>query len=285
MDKMYIDDLEVYAHHGIFQEEKTMGQMYLVSLILDLDLRAAGLSDDLNATVNYARLCDGVTALLQTSSYNLIETCAELTANYVLQTYPMTEGVTVLLKKPWAPIGKSLNYAAVEIHREWHRVYLGAGSNMGDPKNNLDTALRLLESDQTKVLRVSSYYRTAPVSEVPQDDYLNCAAEIRTLLAPDELLDSFMKVEAALGRERTVRWGPRAIDLDILLYDHEILESGSVTAPHPRMHKRLFVLAPLCELAPHYVHPVLHQRLEELKLTLESSDSGQKVERMGGRTL
>lgn len=269
MDKILIHDLEIFAHHGVFPEEKKLGQLFLISLELFLDLREAGAADDLSKTISYAQVCDEVTSLLQSERFDLIERCAQAAASHILRTYSQLHGVKVTVKKPWAPIGKRVAYAAVEIERRWHCVYLGIGSNMGDPRHNLNQAVSLLDSEPVQVMKVSSYHLTKPVSDIPQEDYLNGAVEIRTTLSPEELMDRLLTIECKLGRERTVRWGPRTIDLDVLLYDQDVLACESIIVPHPRMHERLFVLEPLCEIAPYAVHPLLQKRMLELKDALQ----------------
>jgi 2-amino-4-hydroxy-6-hydroxymethyldihydropteridine diphosphokinase len=131
------------------------------------------------------------------------------------------------------------------------RAYLGLGGNIGNVKENIEEALRLLQSNgNLKVLKISSYYQTAPVGYVEQDWFLNIAAEIQTELPPYELLEHINNVEQQLKRERLIRWGPRTIDIDILLYDNFESNTDRLTIPHPRMTERAFVIIPLLEIAP-----------------------------------
>ncbi|TFE01944.1 2-amino-4-hydroxy-6-hydroxymethyldihydropteridine diphosphokinase [Jeotgalibacillus sp. R-1-5s-1] len=144
-------------------------------------------------------------------------------------------------------------------------AYVSLGSNIGDSLSNLQQAIRLLdETAGVKVKSVSSVYETDPVGYEDQQVFLNIAAGVETNLSPDELLVRCLEIEQTLGRERVIRWGPRAIDLDVLLYDDEQLETERLTIPHPRMHERSFVLVPLLELNPSLIHPVLHQPFSEL---------------------
>ena len=145
-------------------------------------------------------------------------------------------------------------------------VYLGLGSNLGDRRRNLEAALDALRAHpQIAVSAVSAFLETDPVGGPPgQGKFLNAAAEIETDLAPEALLEELKRVERALGRTPGPRWGPREVDLDILLYGEEILETEALVIPHPRMRERRFVLAPLAEIAPDARDPVTKQTVREL---------------------
>jgi len=273
MDKIHIDGLEIFAHHGVLDAENQLGQKFLVSASLTLDLRQAGKADDLSQTVNYAQVCDKIRDCMTTKTHQLIETCTEGIASEILHTFPLVREITITIEKPWAPIGQSVRNLSVEIARKWSKVYLGLGANMGDLKNALDQAIAALPSEGLRILRCSSYYTTKPISDIPQDDYLNCALEAETTLSPRELMTHLLEIEASLGRERTVHWGPRTIDIDLLTYDNIVTDDPHVTLPHPRMHERLFVLVPLCELNPNIIHPLLRRRVSELKAALEQTQT------------
>ena len=142
------------------------------------------------------------------------------------------------------------------------RSYLGLGGNLGDPQAAMVAALGILDAnDGISVTRVSSLYRTPPWGLVDQPDFLNAVAEVETSLDPRQLLDTCLAAEHALKRVRNERWGPRAIDLDVLTYaDHAVHEAG-LTLPHPRSAERAFVLVPLLEIAPDLAiegHPLAH---------------------------
>lgn len=136
-------------------------------------------------------------------------------------------------------------------------AYIGIGSNVGDKAGNCRLAIEALKQ-APGVLRVrgSSLYRTDPVGYTQQEEFVNCAAEIETGLSPQELLVLCKGIEQRLGRVRTFHWGPRVIDLDILLYEQAVIDDGDLQIPHPAMSSRRFVLAPLAELAPEMFHPV-----------------------------
>ncbi len=135
--------------------------------------------------------------------------------------------------------------------------FLGIGSNRGDPVRNCAAAWRYISAiEGITVLKRSSLYRTQPVGVVEQDWFVNGVIEVRTALSPRSLLGFLLDVEDVMGRVRTVRWGPRLIDIDILLYGQVIVDETELVVPHPRLHTRRFVLVPLSEIAPHAVHPV-----------------------------
>lgn len=142
-------------------------------------------------------------------------------------------------------------------------AYLGLGSNLGDRKLNLTQALELL-SRKVTVGTVSSVYETEPVGYAQQPLFLNAVCRISTSLSPGQLLRLAKEIEAKLGRAPSFRNAPRTIDIDILLYDGQVVESRDLTIPHPRLAERAFVLAPLAEIAPGLTHPATGKTVAEL---------------------
>ena len=131
------------------------------------------------------------------------------------------------------------------------RAHVGLGSNLGDRLATLDAAVRALDADpDTHVMAVSPVYETEPVGGPEQGPYLNAVAVLETDRTPEELLDLLLTTEARLGRVRSERWGPRTIDLDLLLYEGPPVSTPRLTVPHPRAAERAFVLVPLCEVDP-----------------------------------
>ncbi|WP_282021121.1 2-amino-4-hydroxy-6-hydroxymethyldihydropteridine diphosphokinase [Planomicrobium okeanokoites] len=132
-----------------------------------------------------------------------------------------------------------------------NKSYLSLGSNMGDRVGMLRQAVRLLEEHPAiEVMNISSLYETAPVGFTEQDAFLNMVVQLQTDLTAYELLEICQNIEQTLDRKREIRWGPRTIDLDILLYNQDKFETENLVIPHPRMHERAFVLVPLLELDP-----------------------------------
>lgn len=268
-DEIHVQNLEVFANHGVFQEETNLGQKFLFSLTMYTDTRKAGKTDCLEASIHYGEVSSFITEYTKKHTRKLIEAAAEDLATALLLHYPLLKGVTLELKKPWAPVGLPLETVSVKISRFWHRAYIALGSNLGDKKAYLDQAIKALKQHkECRVQKVSSYLVTEPYGGVEQDDFLNACLSLDTLLSPEELLDLLHEIEQAAHRERLIHWGPRTLDLDILLYDNEVLETEDLIIPHIEMHKRDFVLKPLAEIAPYKRHPILGKTIGELAAQL-----------------
>ncbi len=146
-------------------------------------------------------------------------------------------------------------------------VFLGLGSNLGDPKANLcEVVERLSTHPDMRLLRVSSLYLTAPIGYTDQPDFINAVAVVETDLEPSDLRTVTHDIENDMGRTRNFRWGPRVIDIDVLLYDSLVLSTSELTIPHPRMYERVFVMEPLAEVAPDLVMPNGHTAAEVLSV-------------------
>jgi len=149
-------------------------------------------------------------------------------------------------------------------------VFLGLGSNLGDRHENIKKAIEHLK-DKVRIEKVSSIIETEPYGFVAQPKFLNCVLKGTTLLSPFELLELVLEIENKMGRKRLFKWGPRNIDIDILFYDDCVIDTEKLKIPHPELHKRLFVLEPLCEIEKDFVHPVLKKSVYELYTQLISS--------------
>ena len=190
MDKIEIRDLEIFANHGVFPEETALGQKFVVSAVMYTETRPAGLTDDLSASINYGEVSHMITDFLQKNTYKLLEAAVENLAETLLLSLPLLKKITLRIEKPWAPVGLPLKTVAVEITRGWHTAYVAFGSNMGDEKKYLDDAIQgLRDMKEIVVEKVSEYLVTEPYGDVEQDEFLNGALRVRTLLSPEELLD------------------------------------------------------------------------------------------------
>nr|WP_288248059.1 2-amino-4-hydroxy-6-hydroxymethyldihydropteridine diphosphokinase [uncultured Romboutsia sp.] len=269
MDKIHIKDLEIIGFHGAIPEEKVLGQKFVLSFELDVDLRQAGKNDDLTKTVHYGKLAQKVEEEFTKTSYDLIEKAAEEICEFVLLNYPLVKKVKLLLKKPWAPTRKHVEYVAVEIERKWNKVYIAAGSNLGDKEETLKEAIYKIDKRKDCVVtKVSNFYTTDPVGYEDQDQFVNCVFEINTLQTPSELMDTLLEVEKDFKRERIIRWGPRTLDLDIIFYNDIISYDEHILIPHPRAHERQFVMKPMCDINPYYVHPIYRKRVMDISSEL-----------------
>lgn len=265
MDKIKIQNLEVFANHGVFPEENILGQKFVISATLYTDTRRAGKTDELTASIHYGEVSQFITKFLKEHTFKLLERAAESLAQELLLHTPGLEKVLLEIKKPWAPVGLPLETVSVEIERGWHTAYIALGSNIGDKEQYLNQAVRSLdETPRCKVTKVSPFLVTPPYGVTDQDDFLNACLELRTLLTPGELLDELHRIEQEAGRERIIHWGPRTLDLDIIFYDDLILEEEDFCIPHVEAHKRDFVLKPLHEIAPYKHHPCTRKTVREM---------------------
>lgn len=155
-------------------------------------------------------------------------------------------------------------------------VYLSLGSNVGDRAANLNSAIEQLQA-LGKIEKVSSFYETEPVEFENQPWFLNCAVKLDTEKMPKQLLAGILDVEQEMGRRRTQKKGPRAIDIDILLFGNSIIDTKGLTIPHPAMHERRFVLEPLAEIVPDVRHPVFKRTIRELRDALPPGQAVRKV--------
>ena len=265
MDYITIKNLKIFAHHGVFEQETENGQNFYVNAKLYVDMERAGTTDALDDAVDYGEVCLFLESFLKEHTYKLLEKAVTETMQAVLVQFPAVNGLELELSKPQAPIPLSFETVSVTRSLFWHKVYLGIGSNLGDKKEFMDQAVEKIKLDQAfRKLGTSDWIVTEPYGGVEQDDFLNGAIEAETFLSPDALLHKLHAIEQEAGRERKIHWGPRTLDLDILLYDHEIIDTEKLTIPHIDMQNRQFVLEPLSQLAPAYMHPVLHKTISQL---------------------
>ena len=156
------------------------------------------------------------------------------------------------------------------------RAFIGIGSNLGDRIHYCKSAIDEI-GRFAKIVKVSSIYETEPVGKEDQPEFINCVAEIETDLSPQNLLKDLNSVEEKLDRVRHEKWGPRTIDLDIIFYNDRVIKDEKLEIPHPRAHQRRFVLEPICEIAPKFIHPKFNVSTLDLLNKLEDEKKVNKI--------
>jgi dihydroneopterin aldolase/2-amino-4-hydroxy-6-hydroxymethyldihydropteridine diphosphokinase len=275
-DEIRIEGLKCFAYHGVNPAENQAGQHFYVNATLYLSTREAGLKDDLARTANYSEVAKFIAFFMKKQTFKLIESVAEQMALGILLMFPQTERLDLEIRKPEAPLDLEFSSVSVKISRGWQKAYVGVGSNLGDSKQIIEKALgKLAKNPQIRRLKVSRLYASTPYRVAGQPDFLNGAVGFETLLTPEELLLFLQGLEKEAGRERpsgdetrpderSARYEPRTLDLDILLYEDVVMAGKQLTIPHPDMHRRDFVLVPLLEIAPYLKHPLRGRTLREL---------------------
>ncbi|MGC5582815.1 dihydroneopterin aldolase [Ornithinimicrobium sp. W1679] len=264
-DQVRLTGVVARGHHGVFEHERRDGQDFVVDVVIGLDLRPAGTSDDLARTVHYGEVAADVVAVVEGQPRDLVETVAEEIAAVVLAR-PAVETVEVTVHKPQAPVGVPFGDVAVVVRRQRDvPVVVAVGANLPsgegvDPARTVRTAVRQLHRVRgLRGVRLSPLYVGAPVGGAAvagQPDYVNGVVLARTSLAPTTLLDRLHRLEEDHGRTREVRWGARTLDLDLVQYGDPVLgddvraQTPALTLPHPRAHERAFVLRPWLDLDP-----------------------------------
>jgi dihydroneopterin aldolase / 2-amino-4-hydroxy-6-hydroxymethyldihydropteridine diphosphokinase len=294
LDRISIVGLRVRGSHGVFDHERVTGQNFVVDAVLWLDTTAAAAADDLDLTADYGAIADRLAAIVGGEPVALIETLADRLAKACLAD-PLVREVEVTVHKPQAPVSQNVADIAVTIRRtagaagppatgraeggeqtvrpevgaeakaasarggegagRERPVVLSVGSNLGDRMTNLQLGLDVLAGGGLVLRAVSSVYETDPVGGEGQGDYLNAILLAVSALPARDILARCAAAEAAAGRVRTVRWGPRTLDVDIIMCGSETSTDLTLTLPHPLAHERAFVLAPWLELDPDAVLP------------------------------
>jgi dihydroneopterin aldolase/2-amino-4-hydroxy-6-hydroxymethyldihydropteridine diphosphokinase len=255
--------LRVRGFHGVLAEERRDGQDFLVDVTLTVGTPA---TDDLARTADYGALAQRLAADVARDPVDLLETLAQRLLDTCLAT-PLVQAATVRVHKPSAPIPLPFDDVTVTASRRrtsW--TVLSLGSNLGDRLGHLQAAVTLLGAT-TGVLAVSPVYETDPVGGPEQEPYLN-AVVLTSVHDPFALLRLTSAIEASRQRERTVRWGPRTLDVDLVTVGHQQLDTPELTLPHPRAAERAFVLVPWLDVDPDAELPG-HGRVADLVRDLD----------------
>ena len=166
------------------------------------------------------------------------------------------------------------------------KVYIGIGSNLGDRMTTCLLAIQhLRELPSTELIKISSFYETEPLEREDQEWFINAVVEIQTHLSPEELLECCQSVEGTLGRIRVARYGPRTLDLDLLFYGQQVINTLKLKLPHPRLHERQFVLIPLLEIAPDWFHPLQNVSVKSLLEKIQGQKTVRRLPSPSGSTL
>lgn len=264
MDTLHIQNLEIFAHHGLFPAEKELGQKFVISAAIHYDMTKAATELDLDASIHYGILCQQLTDWCQEKSEDLIETVAYKLLERIFDHYPLVSEISLTLKKPWAPVHLPLETCAISLHRKKETAFIGLGSNMGDKEKNLELAIQRLQEAGLGLTKKSSLILTEPWGGVEQDSFANQVIEVETWWTAEKLLDTLLAIELDMGRVRQIHWGPRLIDLDLLFLGQETHYSDKLILPHPYVAERDFVLQSLDEIAPHFIHPILQRPIRNL---------------------
>ena len=263
--KIIIHDLLINACHGVNEEEKTQKQPFSISVEIVTDIGEAVKNDDITRTVSYSEVCKQIKTVVESTTYNLIETLANKLACSIACKYYNITSVKVLLKKLEPPMKLKPNDVAVEVVRQYKRCYLSLGSSVGDRNGYLDFALEKIINDiHIRNVRESGRIETEPYGGVAKNKFINSAVELETIYSPQELLKVINNIEKEAGRVRNKKWEDRVLDIDIVLFGNEIINDENLTVPHKEMHKREFVLRPLLLLNDALYHPLLGKYLKDI---------------------
>lgn len=271
-DQIIISGLEIFARHGVYEEEKLRGQKFVINAVLETDTSLAGWSDEIVETVDYGVVCTFISDFMTRNTFNTLEALTNQLSRKILKTFDKVKAVTLEIQKPDAPIPLPFKTVSVKVYRTWHKVYIAFGSNMGEMEDNIEEAIENLRADECcRIGKISSFFTSSPYGGVEQEDFTNGVFEMQTLYGEEELLARLKNEEYKAGREKNVHWGPRTLDLDIIYYDDEVYESDDLTIPHADMANRDFVLVPLNEIAPFVIHPELGLTPAEMLADLEET--------------
>ncbi|MCG9479601.1 MAG: 2-amino-4-hydroxy-6-hydroxymethyldihydropteridine diphosphokinase [Actinomycetia bacterium] len=260
MHRIAINGLKLYGFHGVNPEEKTEGQPFVYDITIITPAQDFIGNDSIENTINYSQVIEVVKKINDSQKFDLLETLSQVVAHKIMDRFSRAEEVRVSVKKTQPPIAEDMDSVGVEyrVKRDAGtcRVMLSLGSNMGDSLRLMKQAVELISLyPGLKINKLSSVYRTQPMYERDQKDFLNMTAEVLVQkgVDPFEFLGFLKGVEFKLGRkEKKSRYGPRSIDIDIVWWDNVEINSPFLTLPHPGLKQRNFVLVPLMEIKPDF---------------------------------
>ena len=268
-DFIKVTNMKIFAYHGVLAEEKKNGQDFYLNAKVYVDMRLAGLTDKLEKTINYDQVCIFLAEVFAEKQFDTIEAAAEYTVQEIMVNFPTIEAMELEVRKPHAPLTYVPEDISVTIYREWHTVYLSFGSNMGNPTGHINEAMIMLKDPYAiRDVKLSELFVTKPYGPVEQNDFVNGCLEMETYMDPEELVNYIHYIEDYFERDRSIHWGPRPIDMDIVFFDDYVYNSKALTIPHADMENRMFVLEPLSQLCPGRRHPVWGKTVAQMKKEL-----------------
>lgn len=256
-----IDGIICHSLIGCCEDERINRQDLDISL--QLELGSVSTNDDLSKTVDYWELCTFVKNYVESTEYYLLETLVEQIADVILDKYALVKAVAVSICKLSLNNQKS---RTIKCHHHKERVYkvaLALGSNMNNPKQQVISAIEML-AEFIADMKVAPIYRSMPYGYSEQDDFYNTCISGYTQLEPSELLIKIKKLEKQQGKYEQFENGPRIIDIDIIFFADQVVQEGWLNIPHQAMQERDFVLLPLSDIEPDWVHPSIGQTVQEL---------------------
>lgn len=266
--KILINDLKTEAVIGCYDYER--GQKQPLVINLELELGNWSYPDELIHTVSYDELCQLIRELTQASKFLLLESLAHYLVNELFTRYSQIKHINVKISKPDVCDALDCLIQVEYAQNRQYKIALALGSNLNNPQQQLISGIEFL-SEIVSEIKVAPFYKSSPQGFSEQDDFYNTCISGITTLEPQELLIALKKIEKRMGKSEQFTNGPRIIDLDIILFEDQIVQGLFLQIPHPRMHERDFVLQPLAEIEPNWLHPKLLLSIKELLANLKSN--------------
>ena len=264
---------------GCYPHERIAPQQIIIDLSISLYLLNWLQPDDLATTIDYDGLTNFIQQEVSSTNYQLLESLSKYLSNKILERYPIVNCVQLRLTKPaiCGVIAKNIS-VSYECKRKF-KVALALGSNCDLAQQQIITAIEIL-GDYVSNIQIGGFYETTPVGGIVQANFINTAITGYTDLKPEELLSKIKTIEKLMGKHEIIKNGPRMIDIDLILFDNLVYQHNFLQIPHKFAHLRDFVLQPLFDIVPHWVHPVENKTISQLLVGLPKTEKSilQKIE-------
>lgn len=279
LDKISLNGLTIFTEQQGNLEEKSFGKKLVLDLDLYMDISKSADSDSIADTVDFKGLILYLFRLCQTKHFRLIEAQAQYLAQSILLDYPLIKKVKLKLSDPAGIARYPLSGVSVSVTREWNTVFIGLSSNAEEKATYLDFAEdQIIENKFCRFLKASDFY-PKDASKI-KGMFLNGVLEIQTILSPTELLKFVQSIEEEAGRDRSDGTDIKKLDLDILLFGREIIDTQELSIPHKKLQDRDYVLEPLVEIAPYVRHPITYVTAREMLEEFRKNEERQKSEQV-----